>query len=306
MNPIYQTLRDTGKEDLIDFLSQQLTESQLSSLLIEVFQKRAGRKSAAQILNDYQNNRFAQPSTIDPIRFGEQEVQLLRIAKSAGFESVQFSPLTPLGTVAAHQTVSQNHIVSATRRCEVVSDVTNVMALEMASRLKEKPLEKIHLVSAHRHVRAQPLIESYHTAHFKILAMASSWRDQGKMELDEEILIKHISTYRKMLINSYQITPEDIGVHLLVSIRESVEMQRIIKSIKQVFTNQDVNIDRLDTNKKYYQPIRFQMSIKSIGATVIDGGIVDWMSRLTQNKKRRMIISGMGSEIMYKMFRHDN
>jgi hypothetical protein len=51
---------------------------------------------------------------------------------------------------------SQNKIVSTIRGTEVVSDPTNVLALECAKRLQAEPGAHVRLTTSHRCVRAQP------------------------------------------------------------------------------------------------------------------------------------------------------
>ena len=46
------------------------------------------------------------------------------------YEPVELSPLAPLGTSSVVGTVHQNKVVSTSRNSEVLSDPTNVLALE--------------------------------------------------------------------------------------------------------------------------------------------------------------------------------
>ena len=60
------------------------------------------------------------------------------LAAAEQFEAVELSPLAPLGVCSVVGLASQNKIVSALRGTEVVSDPTNVLALECARRLRDR------------------------------------------------------------------------------------------------------------------------------------------------------------------------
>jgi hypothetical protein len=49
------------------------------------------------------------------------------------------SPVTPLGTCGVVGPVSQNRVVSTVRGTEVVSDSTNALAVEAATRRRDRP-----------------------------------------------------------------------------------------------------------------------------------------------------------------------
>jgi hypothetical protein len=51
----------------------------------------------------------------------------------------------------------QNRVLSALRGTEVVSDPTNVLALECAVRLQANPKVPAHFATSHRVLRAQPV-----------------------------------------------------------------------------------------------------------------------------------------------------
>ena len=297
-------LVDHGYENLHEFLSKDLSESQLNSLLIDVFNARSKSKDASQLLRDYSENRFAKPASIDPIRSRELELESLRIVKKANFEIIEFSPLTPFGTSSIHGGVSQNNVVSSTRRMEVVSDVTNVMALEIAKRLlANKKLDKINLAASQRQVRAQSLHDPKHTAHFKVIAMTSSWLDKGKYHEEEKQAITHIKTYVRICENVYNLSTENLVLHILIrGIDKDIDYKRFVHNVSDAIPGLSVDVKyNMDTTNIYYEHMRFGLKIKSNNYSVVDGGFVSWMRNLTQNKKRKCLISGIGTEILSKI-----
>ena len=107
------------------------------------------------LVRQWERDRFTSPAIVDQRTMNELDSHLL--AAAAEFEALELSPLAPLGVCSVVGPTSQNKIVSALRGTEVVSDPTNVLALECAKRLREKPRRTIKLATCHRCVRAQPL-----------------------------------------------------------------------------------------------------------------------------------------------------
>jgi hypothetical protein len=80
--------------------------------------------------------------------------------------------------------VSQNKVLSALRGTEVVSDPTNVMALECARRLRRNPSTVVRLATSHRCVRAQPIPKRRGlTANFRIFCLVSAASNDRTMGL---------------------------------------------------------------------------------------------------------------------------
>jgi hypothetical protein len=119
-------------EAAYEALAAGLPASEVWSLLMGVLARRARQRSPADLLQQWERDRFLQISYIDQRTLIELDGHLL--AAAAGFEAVELSPLAPLGACSVLGLASQNKTVSALRGTEVVSDPTNVLALECARR----------------------------------------------------------------------------------------------------------------------------------------------------------------------------
>jgi len=296
-------LTANGYDNIVRFLSEDLTESELNSLLLEVFRDRVSAKNASQVLKAYIDNRFTFPSSIDPIKNLEIETKILKILEKVGFEILEFSPLSPLGTSGIHNTVNQNNIVSGLRRTEVVSDITNVMALELAKRIRESSeSNSLNIAASHRLVRAQEFKNPGYTAHFKVIGLSSSWLDKGHYVLAEKNLIKHINTYIDIFHNVYQIPTEKLCLSIETSLMGESVNSRIQNSISEKFNDLKMRFtENTHGDSSYYSNIRFGIKLTELDIPIVDGGMVNWMSTLTQNKKQRLLISGIGTELMSKI-----
>ena len=115
-------------------LDEGLASSALWSLLLGVIERRARKKSPSALLQQWKQDRFVRPCDIDQRTLNELDAHLL--AAASAFEALELSPLAPLGACSSIALTSQNRIVSTSRGTEVVSDPTNIFALESARRLR--------------------------------------------------------------------------------------------------------------------------------------------------------------------------
>jgi hypothetical protein len=168
--------REIGIPGLAALLATRLSPSDLQSLLLEVFHRRAQRQPPSEVLVAYQNNRLVKPGSVSPARLVAWE-RLAYEHLPPEFELVTLSPVCPLGTAAAVAPIDQDWVLSTIRNVEVVSDSTNVLALECAVRrrhlLLDNPKSKqtVHLATSHRLLRTQAYSNPALSSHFSALAL---------------------------------------------------------------------------------------------------------------------------------------
>src|SRR5688572_25985186 len=86
-------------------LDEGLAASALWSLLLGVMGQRARRRPAA-LLEQWRQDRFVQPCTIDQRTLHELDAHLLTATSS--FEALDLAPLAPLGACSSVAATSQN------------------------------------------------------------------------------------------------------------------------------------------------------------------------------------------------------
>lgn len=181
-------------ETLRQALSQGMAATELWSLLLAVLEQRAAQRSPAKVRQQWENDRFVQPCAVDQRTLNELDSHLL--AAAADFEALELSPVAPLASCSAVALASQNKIVSTVRGTEVVSDPTNVLALECARRLREAPGALVKLTTSHRCVRAQAIPKRPgFAAHFRMFCLASAAHERKDHGFVVEALVEHIRTY---------------------------------------------------------------------------------------------------------------
>ena len=103
-------------------------------------------------------NRFVGPSDVAAPLLTRWE-RTIEARLRPPFKQIDLAPVVPLGTCAVVAPVTQHWAVATARNTEVVSDSTNVLALEAAIRRRAarqpsaKSTEVVHLAAAHRLLR---------------------------------------------------------------------------------------------------------------------------------------------------------
>lgn len=294
----------TGVANLVELLSECLPGTDLNSLLLELFDKKTGNTTPAELLKQYQGNRFVHPAETDMIGLLSTELETLKFLRANNFQPIELSPVSQLGSCSVVAPADQKKIISAARGTEVMADATNTMALHIADLRKHGTSDTLlRFSTVHRHVRCQPFKEKGFSAHFKVGCLVSSGRDTGNYQFEAENLLDHILTLTSLFNEVYGI--QDIRFKLLQ--REGYEfpgkmLDVVFKHLTQNENAPVITIGEAPENN-YYKGIQFKMIIKlnDQEIEIADGGFVDWTQQLLGNKKERMLISGFGLGLLYQL-----
>ncbi len=302
-------LTKKGEENVLQFLSQNLSSSELNTLLLEVFNERTQQLQARDILHNYTHNRFTQPVQGDVLQLAALELRLLQYIENKGFEIFEAGPLAPFGSCSVLGPVNQKKVVSAVRNTEVLADITNVLALEIAKR-KQKASSNttLHLSAAHRHVRGQQFDFPGFTPHFKIISLVSGGRDRGNYRFELDTIAMHTNTYFHMLQKEWGIEPERLAFKGTLMVEGMENWQEKEQAYQQMIEKMDIPAKKWEVkqqkNNLYYKSFRFNITLNLGGRIyeIIDGGSVDWTQQLLHSKKERLVISGVGLEFLHRLF----
>lgn len=311
--------RETGIPNLLSLLAEKITPTDLQSLLLEVYRQRAQRQTPAALLADYENNRFVRPATVDPFILLDWELYAYR-ALPPYFHQIVLSPVAPLGTSSAIALVDQNRVLSTIRNTEVMSDSTNVLALEAASQrrrlLKQNPKSKevVHLATHHRLLRTQNYGNPKALSHFAIFSMCSAGQDEGSLRFELSAAKIQINAYLYAL-RTYlggkvrlRVTLEPFGTE-----QQNALIEKLLNSLSELFemfkyselANMECVMDTSKGGHDYYEVFRFHIYAETPGghwAELADGGPVNWTQKLLSNAKERCVISGIGSERVCQIY----
>lgn len=301
MKPIIKEIeKKLEAPGLIDKLSQ-LSNSELNSFNLELFRKQSERLNSSELLKNYSQNRFLIPSKISSIPYKEYELKWLRKAENKGIKPIQLSPLAPLGCCSVLSCVHQNNIVSAGRITEVISDATNVLALQIAKEFKvDKSKRIINYCTVHRHVRAQYFQNPELSAHFGVFCMVSGGYDMGSFLFELEQVKVHLLFYMRLLLKEF---PNSFILRLYFKIYRANFKSKLLNHLGRISKRLSIIEDETDGTKDYYNTMRIKIFIMSNDKEIdlVDMGFVDWTQKLLNNKKHRLFISGSGLERIFKM-----
>ncbi|MDC0716885.1 hypothetical protein [Nannocystis bainbridge] len=294
------TTAGAGGEPLLRALAG-LPGSVLTSFLLTLADLRARERSPADVLRQWEVDTFTGLAAVDLRRLLRAELRLLDAA--AGFEAVELAPLAPLATCAAVGPTSQNKIVTTMRGTEVVSDSTNVLALECARRLRRDPHTPVRLATCQRVVRAQevPRRPGY-AHHFKLFSLATAGRQTRDHGFLVDALVEHVRT---LLRGFDQLTQEGFtfgrrSVRLLATTARNAVADRIAEQLAPV-----VDLARRPLDHDYYDGLRFIIEIEAPDGSVVpiaDGGAFDWVARLAANRRLVFVASGLGTQLVVLLF----
>ena len=271
--------RQTGVPGLVDRLLG-LPAADLQSLLLETMRRRAEQVDSADVLRRYRDDRFVRPSSADAAGLRAVEDTALELLPE-GFEALALSPVAPFGTVAAVAGLSQNLTVSTVRGSEVVSDSTNVLALECAAR-RRAGASVVRLCAFHRMLRAQAYEDAGSAAHFALLGLCTAGRAEGSLGFEAAALAEHIGFHVRLL--------EALGIPTDVRV---TPLDESFRPLLEQLPGTRIDDERTSA-RTYYRGASF--GIDAAGQNLVDGGFTDWTQRLLSDRKERLLVSGVGTE----------
>jgi len=274
---------------LLNTLCDALNPSDLQSLLIEVARRRSARRTPSDIVRDYAESRFFAPARSPVADFLAWD-NVAGEAAQGQFELLELSPTAPLGACAAVAKVGQNWSIATVRKGEVISDPTNILAIEAALRRKTSP-EDIHLGASARVVRPQNYNAPGMLAHFRLFALVSAGHSRGGISFEAEALVRHLDFYCDAI---GRFVP---GIRLQLA----VTGEPLRAAAQDFAARRGIQFaeEERPAVASYYAGFCFHIYAEQPdggGQQLADGGLVDWGARLTGNAKERMLISGVGVE----------
>lgn len=285
-------------------LEDELSPTDLQSLLINLTQTRARRIGTAEVLRRWKLDRFVRPAAIDPGRLSEVENRLWRRLRETPFVGLALSPVTPLGTCTSVGAVDQNRIVSTVRSSEVVSDPTNVLAIEAALR-RRSSVDQVHLASCQRVLRAQRFVEPGAYAHFVLFALVSSARDSGSARTEGQLLIMHLRFWQQVLSD---LLGSSWGRFAYSLIDNQWSGHRLVDMIRSALPDAPLtDYPERTQGIGYYRTAAFKIMAETEADEVEigDGGFVGWTAELIPDAKERCLISCVAPERLAGLMRED-
>ena len=295
-----RVLRTEPAAAAMRLLTEEMSGTDLTTFLLEVARRRADRVEPADLIRQYQRDRFVAPAQVDPLRVAELGVRALR-ACAPRFTPVGLAPLAPFGTHAALGEVHQNNVVTTMRPGEVTADPTTALALEAAVQRRvllandATSSETVRLAAVDRVLRAQVFEGSRSFAHFTLLGLVTAGRDTGNQDFEAGALIDQIGVLTGWLRHALScrlvVRLTDFGGH------HGGVLDRAIAGAESDGVTCEIWPERTE-GRGYYPTVCFKLAVVNPREEVEvgDGGFVDWTRDLLHNGKERLMIAGLSLE----------
>ena len=296
---IKRLLTQFGDMELVDKFSA-LSNSDFNSLMLKIYQSRASDITPAEMVKAFQANRFSVPSELNPVDYHVLETEFLSAAQKLDIKPVLLSPAAPFASSSVFGCVNQNNVVSAVRGTEILSDPTNMLSTIISEKLKNMQAENttpIHYCATARVLRAQVFPNTgRHFAHFGIFCIVSSGKDSGSYGCESSLLQKQLSFYKELLWDKYKA-----NLSIVLRKRRGYSdadgfLDGMAELIKSEFPETPLSFDLEHEDNNYYKGINYNIIMERDGKKIEigDGGFVDWIQKMTNNKRERCLISGIG------------
>jgi hypothetical protein len=282
-------------------LATELPGSELQSVLLEVMQRRAKARASSEVLAQYARDGFCAPAAVDQRTSVALDAHLL--AAAHGFEAIELSPVAPLGTCSTVALTDQNRVLSALRATEIVSDPTNVLALECARRMRVDPATPLHFATSQRVIRAQPVpkLPGY-APHFRIFVLASGGIETKDHAFTVDTLTRHVRTMLGALdrLEAHGYAFGARRVDVLATPERAKLGDRVAESLGAIASRKPLE------HPYYSGGLRYMLWVTAPdGAEVplVDGGTFDWLTKLASNRRAVYVATGSGAQLMALRFR---
>ena len=297
-----RVLGAAGGTDLLEMLADELSGADLTTLLLEVFRRRAERTSPAEVMRRYRADRFVAPAQVNAPALRRAEGVMLG-ALPPGFEVLTLAPVLPLGAHTAAAGVDPRNVLATVRGSEVAADPTNGLALEAAVRradvlrLAPRSAEPVRLAASQRVTRAQHFTGPASFAHFHLLGVVTAGRDTGSHEFET----RHFGEQIRFAAAGLVALGLD-QVTIAVTCLDEPSRQVLAALTAELAGMPGVDITEAperESGRAYYRGLCFKVYARSgqDGPDLLeigDGGFVDWTAQFLGNRKERLLISGYG------------
>lgn len=95
-------------QDIAKVLSDELSGSELNTVLLDIFNKRVQQETPSSLLSKYEGNKLVKPALLeDVLEYKEKELRCYKLIAGRGFEPIELSPVAQFGTSSVIATVDQ-------------------------------------------------------------------------------------------------------------------------------------------------------------------------------------------------------
>ena len=265
----------------------------------------AARRRPADLLARWVTDATVVPSPVDLRTSVAYDTLALDAAES--YEGLLLSPVTPLGSTSVLAPTSQDRTLSTIRASEVVSDPTNVLALECGRRLRADPTAHVRLCTTHQVLRMQPSGgEPGRTQHFRLFVMADAGPGLPDDGFEVAAVVAQLEAYRRLLDTAgltHAVRWERPAAIVRSDGTAPSLADRVVAALGSAQPDVDVRTEPLASD--YYHGLRVGYGVHTMSGDfveIVDLGLFDWVARLTGNRRNRFVASAIGIQLLALLF----
>ena len=300
--------RKLGAPGLAGRLADDLSGSELTSLLLAVTRRRSRRVTVAGLLAAAGRDATVAPSDVDARLLHRVTGAFLDTAE--GFEAVELAPVSPVALNTALGGIDQNNALATVRGTEVLADPTAAHALEAAQR-RRTGVDEVRLCSSERLLRLQPFEGELWRQHFRIGALTSAGPAEPDHTFELRALREHAAVHLRLLAaldpdgarlgrRTVLVADTDPAAGRVARLEEGAfgPLRAAFPEVELAFTSEREHA------MGYYEGLALEIRIAPPGrdeVSIADGGGVDWLARLLANRRERAFTSGIGLETLARL-----
>jgi hypothetical protein len=133
--------------------------------------------------------------------------------------------------------------------------------------------------------------------------LATGGPDTGSFSFELDQLLDHVTIHFAVFSNEFDLSKEQLLLKIFLKQENEIFQQKLKDRLKDMNDSMVIQIERQVDPGDYYKVVQFKFFLVRNGQEInlSDGGFVDWTQKLIPNKKHRLIISGVGTELIHKM-----
>ncbi|GAA1986175.1 hypothetical protein [Microbacterium pumilum] len=269
--------------------------------LLTLAQGEAAARRPADLLAQWADDATVRPSQLDQRTLTRYDQ--LAFDSSPEYDAVLLSPVAPVGTNSVVAPTSQNRTLTTIRGSEVVSDPTNVLALECARRLRVAPREHVRLCTAHQVLRMQPVAPRPGlTRHFRLFSLADAGWSRADDGFEVAAIVAQLTVYRRLLdaaARTLGLEWERPVAVVRTDGRRPAIAHRLADALHADQPDLDIRPEALEST--YYDGLRVGYAVHGRDGELrewVDLGVFDWVAQLTSNAKQRFVASAIGLQLL--------
>ncbi|GAA1947338.1 hypothetical protein [Microbacterium deminutum] len=269
--------------------------------LLAIARSEARSHRPVDVLAQWSDDATVRPSQVD--QRTSTAYDALALEAAAGYEALLLSPVAPIGTNSSVAPTSQDRTLSTIRGSEVVSDPTNVLALECARRLRASPGDHVRLCTAHQVVRRQPVPSGPgFTQHFRLFSLADAGRGLADDGFEVAAVTEQLGVHRRILDTAARVHGL-VWERPVAIVRTDDRLPAIADRVAAALhlAQPDVEVRSEPLHSAYYGGLRILFGVHSHDGTLrewIDLGAFDWVGQLTGNRRQRFVASAIGLQLL--------